>query len=239
MKGKTYYQPELINTKDIPEEIASFMVFPTEEDCKTFMDRSGYLEGEYEIYEYHDDDIEEPTFLNGDGEDISAVETEEDIDDVYRQLMEIVKGHHVGGGDGHKPIEIPITGMYETLEDIYGVQGPTARLNLQIKYLTEEFAITADGFDIPYDKLEDVDSFEALLQSAKMVTSIDCENPDWNDIASGIEKAALAYNGSEEIGVVVEDTEGEIRNITAMWYDRVREMVRLKIGNTKFEDADE
>ena len=63
-----YFQPELIATKDVPEKLASFQVFPTREDCKAWMDRNGYLEGEYTVETYHGDNIEEPTFLNGEGE---------------------------------------------------------------------------------------------------------------------------------------------------------------------------
>lgn len=64
---ETYYQPELIKTKDVPPELSSFHVFATEEDLKTFMDRKGYLEAEYEIKSYSEDDIEDPTFVAADG----------------------------------------------------------------------------------------------------------------------------------------------------------------------------
>ena len=63
-----YFQPELVATKDVPDGLASFQVFPTREDCKTWMDRKGFLEGEYTVGTYHGDDIEEPAFLNGEGE---------------------------------------------------------------------------------------------------------------------------------------------------------------------------
>ena len=66
--SQEYFQPELITTKDVPENLASFQVFPTEEDCKAWMNRHGYLESVYEIKRYGGEDIEEPTFLNGDGD---------------------------------------------------------------------------------------------------------------------------------------------------------------------------
>lgn len=62
-----YVQPELVATKDVPDGLASFQVFPTREDCKSWMDRNGFLEREYTVETYHGDDIEEPTFLNGEG----------------------------------------------------------------------------------------------------------------------------------------------------------------------------
>lgn len=74
--SQEYFQPELITTKDVPENLASFQVFPTEEDCKTWMDRNGYLEGEYTIQSYSGEDIEDPTWLNGDGEVIYCSDIE-------------------------------------------------------------------------------------------------------------------------------------------------------------------
>lgn len=74
--SQEYFQPELIATKDVPENLASFQVFPTEEDCKTWMDRNGYLEGEYTIQSYSGEDIEDPTWLNGDGEVIYCSDIE-------------------------------------------------------------------------------------------------------------------------------------------------------------------
>lgn len=72
-----YYQPELIVTKDVPDGLASFQAFPTKEDCRTWMDRHGYHEGEYEILSYSGDDIEDPTILNGDGDVIYCSEDAE------------------------------------------------------------------------------------------------------------------------------------------------------------------
>lgn len=236
---KTYYQPELIATKDIPQEIASFMVFPTKEDCKTFMDKAGYLEGEYEILTYQDDDIEEPTFLNGDGEDISAVETEDELDDAYLQLLKRVKGHHIGACNGHEPIRISPTMIYENLAELYGVSGPGADKYLKVIFLTEEYAICEGDFDIPYDKISDVESFEALLRAIEdedLKWDVDTANPNPQELMNGIAKSMLRLPLDSELGVVVEDENGEIRNITYMWFDREREMLRLTIGDTLFVD---
>lgn len=74
--SQEYFQPELITTKDVPENLASFHVFPTEEDCKTWMDRNGYLESEYTIQSYSGEDIEDPTWLNGAGEVIYCSDVE-------------------------------------------------------------------------------------------------------------------------------------------------------------------
>ena len=53
------------------------------------------------------------------------------------------------------------------------------------------------------------------------------------DIVRVIEDASKVIN---PVPIVVEDEEGEIRNITYAWYDNLRGMVRLSIADTKFED---
>ena len=56
------------------------------------------------------------------------------------------------------------------------------------------------------------------------------------DIVRVIEDASKVIN---PVPIVVEDEEGEIRNITYAWYDNLRGMVRLSIADTKFEDYKE
>ena len=43
----------------------------------------------------------------------------------------------------------------------------------------------------------------------------------------------------DPVPIVVEDENGEIRNITYAWYDNLRGMVRLSIADTVFQDYDE
>ena len=43
----------------------------------------------------------------------------------------------------------------------------------------------------------------------------------------------------EPVPVVVEDEEGEIRNIAYAWFDKERGMVRISVAETKFEDYEE
>ena len=64
-------------------------------------------------------------------------------------------------------------------------------------------------------------------------------NPDPFKLAECIQKAILYNQSNEEIGVVVEDEEGEIRNIGYVWFDQERQMLRLTIQKTKFEDYEE
>lgn len=239
---KTYYQPELVATNDVPNGLFSFQVFPTREDCIEWMTRNGYLEDEYKIFEYHDEDIEDPTFLNGLGEDMRAVETEQDLDDAYLRLLKKVKGHFVSASPKYGPIEISPTAINETLGELYGVAGPGADKRLVVKALTEDFAICEGDFDIPYSSLEDTDSFERLLEAisfAEADKKVSAENPTPAQLLDGISNAMLITPADEELGVVVEDEEGEIRNITNMWYDKERGMLRLTIGETRFQDYKE
>lgn len=63
-KSIKYYQPESKLTGEVPKTLASFYVFRSTEDCRTWLHRMGYLESEYEIKEYSGNDIEDPWFLD-------------------------------------------------------------------------------------------------------------------------------------------------------------------------------
>lgn len=55
-----------------------------------------------------------------------------------------------------------------------------------------------------------------------------------------IEIVHLLYDRplNDSPGLVVEDENGEIRHITFAWYDKQRDMIRLTVGETKFEDCE-
>lgn len=59
---KTYYQP-IVNGNETPAELYSFEVFKSAKDVDTFMARNGYEKSEYEIKEYEEGDIEDPSFV--------------------------------------------------------------------------------------------------------------------------------------------------------------------------------
>ena len=63
----TYYQPE--RNGNIPQELWSFQVFKNEETAMDWLWQHGYDADEWNIVEYHDDDIEEPTFIDEYGDD--------------------------------------------------------------------------------------------------------------------------------------------------------------------------
>ena len=82
-----YYQPisysddgTNINLGDTPEELFSFQAFISREDCERWLENHGYNPGDFSIVEYHDDDIEEVTLLDGNGEVIPRIEELDDIE---------------------------------------------------------------------------------------------------------------------------------------------------------------
>ena len=64
-------------------------------------------------------------------------------------------------------------------------------------------------------------------------------NPTPDNIVRLIQLSELRVPLGETIGVVVEDENCEVRNIDYAWFDRTRNMVRLTLRKTKFEDCEE
>ena len=81
-KTKTYFQPMIRSCFDsdpenwyLPDVLASFKAFATKEDAEQFVAEMGYSNYELKIEEYHDDDIEGVTILDGYG---NVIETNEE-----------------------------------------------------------------------------------------------------------------------------------------------------------------
>ena len=82
-KPSTYYQPEFysddstnIEYGGLPEGLFSFQAFPTREECEEWLMDNGYNAADFVIHEYHGDDIEGVTILDGDGDIIYIGEEE-------------------------------------------------------------------------------------------------------------------------------------------------------------------
>ena len=80
-KKFTYYQPEAyyddgtnIDYGGLPEELFSFEVFPTREECEAWLQNNGYEPGDFCINEYHDDDIEEVTLIDRNSDVLERIE---------------------------------------------------------------------------------------------------------------------------------------------------------------------
>ena len=104
MNMKTYYQPIYyyddgtnIEWGNMPEELASFMAFETREDCEAWLKDNGYDPGDYNISEYHDDDIEEVVLIDADGNyidgtgSVGCYNLEKDLDEGYDMLQDTIK----------------------------------------------------------------------------------------------------------------------------------------------------
>lgn len=85
----TYYQPisysddgTNINWGGTPEELFSFQAFISRDDCIQWLIMHDYNPGDFNIAEYHDDDIEEVTLLDQYGNVIDRIE---DFDNWTRQ----------------------------------------------------------------------------------------------------------------------------------------------------------
>lgn len=71
-KTTTYYQPYMIEDGEtiLPEELASFQAFRSKDACDQWLENMGYDWDDWSLKEYHDEDIEGVTILNGDGNPI-------------------------------------------------------------------------------------------------------------------------------------------------------------------------
>ena len=74
-KTRTYYQPVAyiddgtnIEWGETPDELHSFQAFASMDDCRQWLENNGYDPACYSIREYHDDDIEDVTIIDGDGD---------------------------------------------------------------------------------------------------------------------------------------------------------------------------
>jgi hypothetical protein len=57
-----------------PSELYSFQAFPSREECEQWLKNNGYNPKDFVINEYHDDDIEDVTLLDGEGNPYQKIE---------------------------------------------------------------------------------------------------------------------------------------------------------------------
>lgn len=168
----TYYQPvrysddgTCIEWGEMPEELASFMVFRTREDCREWLEDNDYTPGEWAIIEYHDDDIEEPTFIDADGyyEDgtcsVSAYNTEKDLDEGFCKLRDILD--ETIAKTGKNPIKISPVTLYEDDATL----GGSGDYRPTIVSLDRYSAYDEEGRRYPLQDITDCDDYDMLYDA--------------------------------------------------------------------------
>lgn len=61
------------------------------------------------------------------------------------------------------------------------------------------------------------------------------------ELVQKLQDAVLSIDGAEKmtVPVFVEDENGRLENITHIWYDPTRQMIRLTVGGVEFNDSEE
>lgn len=197
MEHKTYYQPVRyyddgtnIGWGDIPEELASFMVFRTREDCEFWLKDNGYDPGDFAIIEYHDDDIEEVTLIDGDGyfldgtSSVGAYNTEKDLDEGYDLLQLRIGAAQLA--TGKKQITIDPCTLYE---DDATLGGDDCDYNYRptIVKIDKNAAYDNEGRIYPLENITDYDDYMMLANAVsftyytaylEVLEDYDDETPD-------------------------------------------------------------
>ena len=179
----TYYQPEWyhddgtnIEYGGTPDELASFMVFQTREICEEWLENNDYDPGDFAIIEYHDDEIEDPTFIDADGyyEDgtcsVGAYNTEKDLDEGYDKLYEAVS--EALERTGRHNIEISPVTLYEdnaTLNSLPGNHTDWPEERPTITSIDRVCAYTDRGEGVPLENITDYDDYMMLVDAVVLV----------------------------------------------------------------------
>lgn len=122
----TFFQPRKGDT--LPDPLMSFMVFPTENDCRKWIDQNLEDPETWTIEQYKNTDIEDAVLLNGDGEflyemvdgacSLSAYNTEKDLNIAQNDLLLTVRD--ALSKTGKTRIELLSTKLFENERDLGG-----------------------------------------------------------------------------------------------------------------------
>ena len=60
------------------------------------------------------------------------------------------------------------------------------------------------------------------------------------ELVQNLQNCVLSIDGPKmTVPVYVEDENGRLENITHIWYDHTRQMIRLTVGEVEFQDSEE
>lgn len=122
----TFFQPRKEDT--LPDPLMSFMVFPTEDDCRKWMDQNLEDPESWTVEQYRNTDIEDAVLLNGDGEfiyemvdgacSLSAYNTGKELDAAQNDLLLTVRDALSKTGKTHIELMEPM--LFENERDLGG-----------------------------------------------------------------------------------------------------------------------
>lgn len=122
----TFFQPRKGDA--LPDPLMPFMVFPTEDDCKKWMEKNLEDPEFWTVEQYKNTDIEDAVFLNGDGEfiyetvdgacSLNEYNTEKTLEIAQNDLMLTVRD--AISKTGKTRIELPSTMLFEIEKDLGG-----------------------------------------------------------------------------------------------------------------------
>ena len=156
---KKIYQPVMLDTNDVPEELYDYMVFPTREDCRFFMDNKFYVPGEYQILEHDEDDIEDYLMINKFGHSIQSEETELDLDEVYNYLFTLLACHD-------EPVEISKTKLSSSDNIVFGIGDDKP---YWVEKIDCEYIYLTNGEQRRLDAIQDIDDYNLLTNAVETV----------------------------------------------------------------------
>ena len=165
MDKPIYYQPNFLDGSYI-DELAPFMVFRTEDDCKFWLEDNGYDLNDIAIWQYEEGEIKDMVVITRDGyyEDgtcsVGAYNLEKDLEeglDVVRvNLKTVQKLLHTD----RIPLNRPIT-LYEDYGTLSFDDVPYefSRECPDIVAVDSNYIIDSDSNEIPLENITDWDDF--------------------------------------------------------------------------------
>lgn len=167
MDKPIYYQPNYLSGGYI-HELAPFMVFRTEDDCKFWLEDNGYDLNDIAIYQYRKSEIKNMVVITRDGyyEDgtcsVGAYNLEKDL----TEGLEVVKAnvHYAQKQLKQKRIAIYPCTLYEDYGTLsmYDVPESFQNERPEIVAVDDEFAYDQDSNQIPLGGITDYDDFIML-----------------------------------------------------------------------------
>lgn len=159
----TFFQPRKGDT--LPDPLMPFMVFPTEDDCRKWMNENLEDPETWTVEQFKNTDIENAVLLNGDGEflyetvdgacSLSEYNTEKNLEIAQNDLLLTVRDALSKAGKTR--IELPSTMLFEKEKDLGG-----KGYDLVFVTAIDDEAIHSFKESFPIRNVTDVDDIHCL-----------------------------------------------------------------------------